>query len=813
MARLKDLIINIGANTKGLNKALGNTRREMSRTFGEIERAGKRMTVGVTAPLAAIGATSVRTFTTFEFAMAKVKAVSGATGEQFKALEGQAKKLGAQTMFTAQEVSTLQLELSRLGFDPEAIQKSTAQILALAQATDSDLGQAADVVGSTLRAFGMDIEQAGHLSDVMAASFSGSALSMDSFANAMQYVAPVSKAAGVSLEETTAMLAVLANNGIRGSKAGRALRRILGEMAATGKPAGEALKQLGSQGITLKDAFDEVGRSAQTQLLILAENADQLPELTRQFEQSDGAAQDMADTMADTTKGALEKMRSAVSGAQNALGEALAPAVVAVSEAVAEMAQQFTALSPSTQTAVAGIGLVAAAIGPLIVAAGTMIRSLGAIRGALKLVKTEMIATRVAALGPLAIGIAAAVGTIALFNHMAGEKVRKIQAIEDAAAAADRRFSAFVSSIEKGTGKMSDDALAKRIEELQAARDELQPDAVQITTAGGETVEQIRARMGVAPLHIPGQATQSLDAEGNLITKQATEESKELARITSELAILQNELTDRTNKKKAADKAAADAAKERARAEREAAEALRLQNQQASMAKSLQAAESLGLGPDQVSASGLLAHLGSDLSGPQGMTMAAPFMAMADDIEQAENRVNSSMDSMAAKAQQMQDAAIGLAGHFGAAMGALVSGSMEAGPALKAMAVQSIRAVIAMARANVIANATSPTAPANIFSGGLASPALIVAGLTMLEGFVGAIPALATGGLAHGPTMALVGDNPNAMSDPEVIAPLSKLRGMMGGQAVQVTGRIQGRDIVLAQERGRNQRSRSTGIR
>lgn len=813
MARLKDLIINIGANTKGLNKALGNTRREMSRTFGEIERAGKRMTVGVTAPLAAIGATSVRTFSTFEFAMAKVKAVSGATGEQFKALEGQAKKLGAQTMFTAQEVSTLQLELSRLGFDPEAIQKSTAQILALAQATDSDLGQAADVVGSTLRAFGMDIEQAGHLSDVMAASFSGSALSMDTFANAMQYVAPVSKAAGVSLEETTAMLAVLANNGIRGSKAGRSLRRILSEMAATGKPAGEALKQLGSQGITLKDAFDEVGRSAQTQLLILAENVDKLPELTRQFEQSDGAAQEMADTMGDTTHGAIKRMSSAIEGAQIALGEALAPVVVAVSEAVAEMAQQFTALSPSTQTAVAGIGLVAAAIGPLLVAAGTAVRSLMALGTALKAVRTAAIAARVAALGPLALGIAAAVGTIALFNHMAGEKVRKIQAIEDAAAAADRRFSAFVSTIEKGTGKLSDDALAKRIQELQAARDQLQPDAVQTKTAGGENVDDLRARMGVAPIHMNAQNTTAMDAEGNIITTQATDEAKELAKITSELAILQNELADRTRDKKAADEAAADAARKRAEADRKAAEALRLQNQQASMAKSLQAAESLGLGPDQVSASGLLAHLGSDLSGPQGMTMAAPFMAMADDIEQAENRVNTSMDSMAAKAQQMQEAAIGLAGHFGAAMGALVSGSMEAGPALKAMAVQSIRAVIAMARANVIANATSPTAPANIFSGGLASPALIVAGLTMLEGFVGAIPALASGGLATGPTMALVGDNPNAMADPEVIAPLSKLRGMMGGQAVQVTGRIQGRDIVLAQERGRNQRSRSTGIR
>jgi hypothetical protein len=73
-------------------------------------------------------------------------------------------------------------------------------------------------------------------------------------------------------------------------------------------------------------------------------------------------------------------------------------------------------------------------------------------------------------------------------------------------------------------------------------------------------------------------------------------------------------------------------------------------------------------------------------------------------------------------------------------------------------------------------------------------------------------PALAKGGLAFGPTMAMVGDNRNAGVDPEVIAPLSKLQSMMGGQSVQVTGKISGRDILLTSERNAIDRNRVRGF-
>jgi len=120
-------------------------------------------------------------------------------------------------------------------------------------------------------------------------------------------------------------------------------------------------------------------------------------------------------------------------------------------------------------------------------------------------------------------------------------------------------------------------------------------------------------------------------------------------------------------------------------------------------------------------------------------------------------------------------------------------------------------ALINLAKMNVIANATSPANAGNLLSGGLATPAFIVAGLSMLEGFLGGMTAFADGGIVSGPTMGLVGEYPGAKTNPEVIAPLDKLRSMMGGQNVVVTGRLSGRDILLSSEMSNIDRNRVRG--
>ena len=367
MAKLGDLVVRVGANTRLLNQGLKQAKRDIQRTTGEIQNLGRSLSMGITAPLALIGASSVKVFADFEQSMAKVKAVSGATNAEFESLTNNAQELGRTTRFTASEVSALQLEFAKLGFTSEEITQVTGATLNLAQATGSDLAQSAEVAGATLRAFGMDASETGHVTDVMAAAFSSSALDINSFQDSMKYVAPVAKAAGVTLEEATAMLGQLANNGIKGSQAGTALRRILQEVAGTGMDFGEAMKKSAGEVINLADAKDEVGRSASSAFLVLKEGMGDVDGLTQSLIASDGAAADMAATMDDTAEGAMKRMQSAIEGAQIEIGQALAPIMIKLAGIVSDLAARFSSMSDGGQLVIMAISGIAALIGPLLV--------------------------------------------------------------------------------------------------------------------------------------------------------------------------------------------------------------------------------------------------------------------------------------------------------------------------------------------------------------------------------------------------------------------------------------------------------------
>lgn len=200
------------------------------------------------------------------------------------------------------------LEYGKLGFSTKQIEDAAEATLLLAQATGSDLVQAAEVAGSTLGGFGLAATETGRLADVMAAAFTGSALDINKFQESMKFVAPVAKAAGVSLEEASSMLATLADSGIKGSQAGTALRRILQELSGESGTVTEKLQKLSNKGLGVKDAFDEVGRNASSALLVLSEGVTDVETFTTKLENSGGAAKDMADIMNDTAAGSLKNL-------------------------------------------------------------------------------------------------------------------------------------------------------------------------------------------------------------------------------------------------------------------------------------------------------------------------------------------------------------------------------------------------------------------------------------------------------------------------------------------------------------------------
>ena len=339
MSRTKigSLFADVTLNTKGLDKGIRTAQRKL-RFFGrDATMTGKQLMLGIGTPLGIIGGQAVNVFQNFEQEMAKVKAISGATSTEFKALEDSAKELGATTRFTATNVSELQLNFSKLGLTPTEINKVTKSTLNLALATGEDLAESARVGASTMKGFGLTAEDMGRITDVMAKSFSSSALDLNKFAEGMKNAQVTAKIAGATLEDTTAMLAVLNDTGTDASKAGTDLRNIFLELNKAGLTLPQAFALINQSSDKMGLAFNLVGKRAMASLITLAENEDKLGDLTLAFENAGGSAQEMADIMDDTLQGSLFKLRSAFEGVQIALGEKLEPVIKKIVDRLSEL--------------------------------------------------------------------------------------------------------------------------------------------------------------------------------------------------------------------------------------------------------------------------------------------------------------------------------------------------------------------------------------------------------------------------------------------------------------------------------------------
>lgn len=165
--------------------------------------------------------------------------------KQLAAIRQQARDIGATTAFSPTDVARTQSVLAKSGFNGDAILKSTESTVNLALASDLDIADAADIITNMQSAFNMPIGEIQRVADVMTKGFTSSNSNLMDFGEAMKYVAPIAEAAGASIEDTTALLGGLADNGIKGSMAGTAASAMFTRLQAPVGQAGDALSELG----------------------------------------------------------------------------------------------------------------------------------------------------------------------------------------------------------------------------------------------------------------------------------------------------------------------------------------------------------------------------------------------------------------------------------------------------------------------------------------------------------------------------------------------------------------------------------------
>jgi len=367
MGGIKTISIIVAANIKGLEAGLGKASKSLKGFASGAARMGSLLSFGVTAPLAALGKQAFDTFSQFENSMMKVNTITGATTTEFATLTAEAKRLGATTQYTAQQVANLQLVLGRKGFDPTQIKNMEQSILDLALATGEDLNLAAETVSSSINAFGFDASQAGEVANTLASAAANSSIQLSSFSTAFGHAGTAAQSVGVEFNELAAMMGVLMDNGIKASKAGTGLRKIFIELAQKGKNLTEGLDEMARGNSDIIDTSDAVGKTAAAQLKILLDNRQATKDLSNEYKNNTGRLKDMAKAMGGTTFAKVKKMESAIEGLRLEIGALLAETITPIILRITDLAGGFTGLDSSTQKLILTFAGIMAAMGPILI--------------------------------------------------------------------------------------------------------------------------------------------------------------------------------------------------------------------------------------------------------------------------------------------------------------------------------------------------------------------------------------------------------------------------------------------------------------
>jgi hypothetical protein len=313
--KLKKEITSLDTKLKKVDASVGQFQRSVGnygKAFGKV--TGVLRNFGLAVGGAAIARNIIGIFSGFQNEAANLASVLGKTRKEITLLSDDAKRLGSSTRFTAKEVLQLQTEFAKLGFKEQEILDATEATLALAAATGTELSEAAAVAGATLGGFGLGAEETQRIVDVMAKSFSTSALDMEKFKESMKGAAPAARAIGLSVEKTTALLGTLASAGISGSKAGNNLKTSFIKLNKAGLTLEEGLAKVAKSEDKLGAATDLVGINAAASFLVLAEGVETTKELEEGLNDAGGAAQKMADEQLDTLSGQTALLTSAWEG-------------------------------------------------------------------------------------------------------------------------------------------------------------------------------------------------------------------------------------------------------------------------------------------------------------------------------------------------------------------------------------------------------------------------------------------------------------------------------------------------------------------
>ncbi len=424
---------------------LAEEQKRAAEGAGEFGNAGVQAIEAVGGAIAAAGITEamksiadaymecVEVAGNFEQAMSAVEAIANSNTSEMAALTAEAKELGATTKFTAQQSANAMEYMAMAGWDAREMLNGMDGVINLAAAAGEDLAQVSDIVTDNLSAFGLQAADTAHFADVLAAAAANSNTNISIMGETFKSSSSVAGALGYSVEDVAVMVGLMANNAVKGSRAGTALRNIfnglLGGVTLTAEAFGEldysAVNSDGSmKGLmeTVKDLrgyFDEMTEAERVNnamaiagmrgynglLAILNATDEDFQSLYASINDCSGAAERMAKVKLDNLNGDITLANSAMEALQSTIGEQFNPELRELTQLKTELLNGLNDFIIENPALAKGVMAGAAAFGVM----GTAIIGVNA---AIKVFKALELATLFTGPAGVLLGVAAGIAGV-----------------------------------------------------------------------------------------------------------------------------------------------------------------------------------------------------------------------------------------------------------------------------------------------------------------------------------------------------------------------------------------------------------------
>ena len=371
----------------------------------KMSQVGETMTKYVTLPIVGVAAKGVASFAEVDKTMQLTNATMGNTADEAALLNKAMGDAASKSTFGMSDAANATLNFARAGLDAEQAAAALAPAMNLAAGEGGDLDTVSAGLVGTINGFGDSFTETAHYADVFAAACNNSALDVNSLSQSMSVAAPIFNTAGYQIEDAALYMGIMANNGIDANVSANSLKTGIARLVSPAAEGAEMMKKLGIEvtnadgsmkdSITvqneLHDAFAQLSESEQIAaasaifgknqmapwLALINTAPGDVDRLNESLRNSSGTTQEMADAMMGGFGGSIEKLKSSLDVLMTSLGRLVAQYLQPVIDKVQGLVDKFNSLDEGTKNTIVKIGLIVAAIGPLLVIGGKLITGIG----------------------------------------------------------------------------------------------------------------------------------------------------------------------------------------------------------------------------------------------------------------------------------------------------------------------------------------------------------------------------------------------------------------------------------------------------